>query len=112
MFVGERRFEQGIEYLVELGKDPLDIKWADRFKKWVVEDVMKEEGWRLDETWEPEEKQAEDGGDEKGVEFKSGMTLKEQGVTPTMVRAVVAERAIKWYKARRQREISEKKVEV
>jgi hypothetical protein len=108
-FVGERRFEQGIEYLIEMGKDPLEMKWADRFKKGVVDDMMKEEGWRLDEKWEPEGNQPTEASevgetDGKSVQSTSGLTLAQQGVTPTIVRKIAGERALKWFKARRARE--------
>ena len=47
--LAERRYEQGVEYLQEVGKDPKDIKNLGDFIRWVTNDVIKEEGWRMEE---------------------------------------------------------------
>ena len=67
--LAERRYEQGVEYLQEVGKDPKDTKNLGEFARWVTNDVIKEEGWRMEE-----------------------MSTNEQDV-----RKVVAERARAWY---------------
>jgi hypothetical protein len=48
--LAERRYEQGVEYLREVGKDPKDTKNLGEFIKWVANDVIKEEGWRMEEA--------------------------------------------------------------
>lgn len=85
MCAGERRLEQGIEYLIEMGKDPVDKKCAHTFMQWVVEDLMKEEGWRL------------------GQKDESGLTPVEQGAQPGMIKRIAGERAIKWFMERREK---------
>ena len=48
--LAERRYEQGVEYLQEVGKDPKDTKNLGDFIRWVTNDVIKEEGWRMGEV--------------------------------------------------------------
>ena len=73
--LAERRYEQGVEYLEEVGKEPMDTKNMGEFIRWVTNDVIKEEGWRMEE-----------------------MSTNEQDV-----RKVVAERARAWYLEHRKK---------
>ena len=72
--LAERRYEQGVEYLREVGKNPKDTKNLGEFIRWVVNDVIKEEGWRMDEV----------------------------GTNEQDVRKVVTDRARGWYLRRRE----------
>lgn len=74
--LAERRYEQGEEYLQELGKDPKDTKNLGEFIRWVANDVIKEEGWRME----------------------------EMGTNEQDVRKVVVDRARAWYLRRRNGE--------
>lgn len=74
--LAERRYEQGEEYLQEFGKDPKDTKNLGEFIRWVANDVIKEEGWRME----------------------------EMGTNEQDVRKVVADRARAWYLRRRNGE--------
>lgn len=85
---GERRLEQGIECLQEIGKDPDDMKSLELYMKWVTEDVIKEEGWRVEEK----------------NEF--GLTPSQQGVTEKQVKKLVRRRARNWFIERRNREVA------
>jgi len=88
IFVGERRLEQGIEYLQEIGKDPDEMKSVEAYMRWVIEDVIKEEGWRLEERDE------------------SGLTPLQRGVTEKQVKKLVGSRARDWFIERRNREVA------
>ncbi|KAG8836169.1 hypothetical protein FRC17_009512 [Serendipita sp. 399] len=83
--LGDRRLEQGIEYLKEMGHDPSDMKSLPTFMSWVAKDVIKEEGWRLSEPTE------------------TGATWLELGVTETKVSKAVATRAKAWFVERRNK---------
>lgn len=72
--LAERRYEQGEEYLQEVGKDPRDTKNLGEFIRWVANDVIKEEGWRM----------------------------AEMGTNEQDVRKVVTDRARAWYLQRRK----------
>lgn len=74
--VAERRYEQGVEYLQEVGKDPKDTKNLGEFIRWVTNDVIKEEGWRME----------------------------EMGTNEQDVRKVVTDRARAWYLEHRKRD--------
>jgi len=74
--LAERRYEQGVEYLQEVGKDPKDTKNLGEFIRWVADDVVKEEGWRME----------------------------EMGTNEQDVRKVVADRARAWYLKHRKSE--------
>jgi hypothetical protein len=74
--LAERRFEQGVEYLEEVGKDSKDTKNLGEFIRWVTNDVVKEEGWRME----------------------------EMGTNEKDVRKVATDRARAWYLERRKRE--------
>jgi len=67
--LAERRYEQGVEYLQEVGKNPKDTKNIGEFIRWVANDVIKEEGWRME----------------------------EKGTNEQDVRKVVTDRARAWY---------------
>jgi hypothetical protein len=56
--------------------------------KWVTEDVIKEEGWRLEEKSE------------------SGLTPSQQGVTEKQVKKLVGRRARDWFFERRDHEVA------
>jgi hypothetical protein len=77
--------EQGIEFLREMGTDPMEMKSVGEFMRWVIGDVVKEEIWRL------------------GEKDASGMSWEEQGVTETKVKKLVGERARQWFMDRRLR---------
>lgn len=83
--LGERRFEQGIEYLQEMGKDPNDMSSTSDYIAWVLEDALKEEGWRLEEKDE------------------SGSTPFERGVTERNVRKFMGQKARAWFIERHNR---------
>lgn len=85
MTTGERRFEQGIEYLQEMGKDPNDMSSTSDYIAWVLEDALKEEGWRLEEKDE------------------SGSTPFERGVTERNVRKFMGQKARAWFIERHNR---------
>jgi hypothetical protein len=71
--LAERRYEQGVEYLQEVGKDPKDTKNLGEFIRWVTNDVIKEVGWKME----------------------------EMGTNEQDVRKVVTDRARAWYLAHR-----------
>jgi hypothetical protein len=77
--------EQGIEFLQEMGHDPVETKSMGEFIRWVIGDVIKEEIWRLDEM------------------DASGKSWEQQGVTEAKVKKLVAERARQWFLDRRFR---------
>jgi hypothetical protein len=77
--------EQGIEFLQEMGRDPMETKNLGEFMRWVIGDVMKEEIWRLDER------------------DASGESWEQQGVTEAKVKKLVGERARQWFMDRRLR---------
>jgi RNA ligase len=74
--LAERRYEQGVEYLQEIGKDPKDMKNVGEFIRWMTTDVIKEEGWRME----------------------------EMGTNEQDVKKVVTDRARAWYLEYRKRE--------
>lgn len=81
--LGEGRLEQGLEYLQEMGHDPNDMTSLGEYMKWVMGDVIKEEGWRLHqkENGEP--------------------SLVELGVTEADVKKLVGARARQWFMDRK-----------
>ena len=64
------------------------MKSVEVYMRWVIEDVIKEEGWRLEERDE------------------SGLTPLQQGATEKQVKKLVGSRARDWFIERRNREVA------
>lgn len=74
------RLDQGLAYLEEMGK-PIDSKSTGDYIRWVVMDVLKEEGWTLEERGlkEKDVKQALTNAAREGWTVRLKATLRAEG---------------------------------